>query len=463
LDVFKKKEWMWRNCLLAVLLASLYGCGSSDGNDNRAPDITLAATVSVGSGETVTLTASALDADGTVASYSWSQVSGTTVEFSKTTTASTTFVAPIATKVQSLVVRLTVTDNKGKSSHADVTVIVAAGVAAPSGFWMRAVGGNAIANWDTVTGASSYNVYMATESFASLSSLDDYATLENAYLYPNITSAPATPYQISGLASNTRYYFVVTANCSSLVCGTATESVASDEITRLVGQTFTYQQALQDTTLQSCINADGEWADCPVTNMMRQDAEEGRTATALAGNLIKSGSGIGAQDLTALNAKGLVVTDSTVAECVLDNLTRLTWELKTNTSIYRMDGNRFSWYSADNTTNGGDAGLYYGPECSGTACNTASYLAELNDTALCGETEWRLPTVSELRSISDLGGLCDGEDASCWFDTHAWYWTANSWAGDASQAWIVSLDGRPDVPYSKELPRQVMMVSGGSK
>ncbi|WP_224361506.1 carboxylesterase family protein [Hyalangium versicolor] len=69
----------------------------------------------------VTLTGSASDADGTIASYSWTKVSGGTASFSTPTAASTT----VSGLVQgTYVFRLTVTDNLGATASADVTVTV---------------------------------------------------------------------------------------------------------------------------------------------------------------------------------------------------------------------------------------------------------------------------------------------------------------------------------------------------
>ena len=448
--------------LPGVVAIALAGCGGAGTTSNEKPSVSISvsATSPLTAGATIRLTASALDVDGTISSYQWTQISGTSVELSSATIAAPTFVAPVGVSAQSLVFNVVVTDNDGATGSTSVSMSVAAGVAAPVNFWMRNVGTNAVTNWDAVDHASTYNLYMATESFASLSSLSSYATLTDGYLFPDITSAPATPYQLTGLETGTRYYFVVTAVCSAAVCGTRTESVASAEITRLIGQTFPFTQALQDTTLETCIGTDGEWTDCPADGLSGQDAQYGRTAGALAGTLSKTGSGVAAMDFTLLDEDGAIVTDSSAAHCLKDNHSGLIWELKNADDIVRTDGNRFSWYSAVATTNGGQAGLYYGSECSGDVCNTASYNNYLDGLALCGRTDWRLPTVAELRGVSDVGGLCDEDDA-CLYDTHAWYWSADSWAGDATQAWIVSLDGRPDTPYSKELPRQVMMVSDG--
>ncbi len=77
----------------------------------------------VNPGASVTLDGSgSSDPDGTIQSWAWSQVSGTTVTLSGADTARATFTAPTAAGV--LVFRLTVIDDAGVSASDDVTVTV---------------------------------------------------------------------------------------------------------------------------------------------------------------------------------------------------------------------------------------------------------------------------------------------------------------------------------------------------
>jgi hypothetical protein len=85
---------------------------------NAGPDQTVA------SGASVTLKGSGTDADGDALTYSWKQISGTTVTLSGATTATASFTAPTVSSNTTLTFRLTVSDGKGGTGTDDVNVVV---------------------------------------------------------------------------------------------------------------------------------------------------------------------------------------------------------------------------------------------------------------------------------------------------------------------------------------------------
>lgn len=95
---------------------------------NQTPVANAGPDQAVGSAALVTLDGSASsDADGTIASYLWSQISGPAVTLSSTTVAQPTFTAPSALTGSTLVFGLTVTDNQSATSTQDtVTITVTA-------------------------------------------------------------------------------------------------------------------------------------------------------------------------------------------------------------------------------------------------------------------------------------------------------------------------------------------------
>ena len=94
---------------------------------NAAPTVNAGIEQNVNEQTTVTLSGTGSDTDGTIDSYSWTQISGTAVTLNTANTATATFNAPIVTVqqgVQSLVFELTVTDNEGAAATLQVNVLV---------------------------------------------------------------------------------------------------------------------------------------------------------------------------------------------------------------------------------------------------------------------------------------------------------------------------------------------------
>ena len=97
---------------------------------NAPPVISLDTTATVASNTSFSTTATVSDSDGTIASYSWEQLSGTTTTLESTNTSQLAFTAPTVNTDTALTFRLTVTDDDGASTAANITVTVTAIVSA---------------------------------------------------------------------------------------------------------------------------------------------------------------------------------------------------------------------------------------------------------------------------------------------------------------------------------------------
>jgi len=123
---------LFRVVFLAAALTAA-GCTNKDteGPDDSAPDVNAppvanaGADLTVTEGDTVTLTGSGSDVDGSIAAYSWSQASGTPMVTLSTDGAEASFTAPTVEESTQLVFELQVTDDAGATSAADsLTVTV---------------------------------------------------------------------------------------------------------------------------------------------------------------------------------------------------------------------------------------------------------------------------------------------------------------------------------------------------
>jgi hypothetical protein len=213
---------------------------------------------------------------------------------------------------------------------------------------------------------------------------------------------------------------------------------------------------LNDTGQTLCDNGSNLLVACALANTgdaavnPRQDARFGRDAEAAAGTLTKVGSGAAGFDYTKVANNGSdLAAGATLGTapadwaCTRDNVTGLMWEVKTaaQTDLHYA-GHSYTWYSSDASTNGGDVGSTGINLCNGTLpggfCNTAALVAATNAAALCGYTDWRLPSLRELESLTHDGTTDPAIDPTYFPNTiPSSSWSASSYAPDASRAWLV--------------------------
>lgn len=224
-----------------------------------------------------------------------------------------------------------------------------------------------------------------------------------------------------------------------------------------------------DTGATLCYDSAGVGAACTQANSgdtsfaPRQDARYGRDPQASAG-LPKIGGGAAGFDFTKIANNGNVLpagaalgSGPTDWACTRDNVTGLTWEVKT-TSGLRAATTKYYWYSTDSTRNAGDVGY----SLNGLG-NTQDYAMSVNTAGLCGVSDWRLPSANELLSIVHFGAANPAVDVGYFpniqhgatqiVDDLGYYWTATPFPVDPRVVWGIAFSDGERYPVRKHTGR----------
>ena len=159
------------------------------------------------------------------------------------------------------------------------------------------------------------------------------------------------------------------------------------------------------------------------------------TATSNSAALTVTNAAAGRYSLVA-NASGGTYA---LTECVKDNTTGLVWEGKTaSPATSRLGTSTYTNYDDANSAQKWVIGITYVNPTQGeidAITNSIGYKDSVNTSALCGYTDWRLPTEGELQGILASSGSPRIDTA--WFpNTQAsWYWTSSP--GNSGNAWVV--------------------------
>jgi hypothetical protein len=203
-----------------------------------------------------------------------------------------------------------------------------------------------------------------------------------------------------------------------------------------------------------------------------QDAVHGRDALARDNKLTKIGNGSAGFDFTKLCMSGDYAGEGECPSnpfpgiernswaCIRDNVTGLTWEIKMDRGLRSRD-NTYTWYNQDATVNGGKPGLENGGKCEDSGCDTFAYIQAINDLGLCGATDWRLPTKSELLSIVDNSRIKPALDDGFFPNTlPLHYWTSSPYPKEEDSAWQVYFLYGEAFPMIKSESNHIRLVRG---
>lgn len=135
---------------------------------------------------------------------------------------------------------------------------------------------------------------------------------------------------------------------------------------------------------------------------------------------------INPQSFTKLDQNGNPLDDTALSwAMVRDNVTGLVWEVKTTDDTVHDRGNRYTWYDDNPETNGGNAGV------PGEGTDTEDFIQTLNAETFGGYSDWRLPTIHELASITDRGRHDPAINTTFFPHTQShWYWSSTTYEPD---------------------------------
>jgi len=291
---------------------------------------------------------------------------------------------------------LKVTDDKGATASDDVDVEVFSPMAPPENVQAESAPDVITLTWNPVAGAESYTIYYAEESFGDNPDEDDFPSRLG---FASVIGRTLTNFEFDTPARIADFYFLVTAKRAGDVSGFSDEVSATSKVGYVVGATG----RLNDTGLDTFANESVGGIQLPI-DAFPQDANYGRDQDS---SLEKIGAGRAGFDFIKVDSRGRSTSEAALTwDCVFDNQTGLLWEVKEaagTTSIQAADST-FTWYFSDDSISGFRPGTESGGICNlSSDCNTETYIFAINKLELCGRTDWRLPTVVELKSIVDHG------------------------------------------------------------
>lgn len=324
----------------------------------------------------------------------------------------------------------------------------------PSGIKFLLNESNARLSW-VGTPNSTYKIYVAEEKFEDAKN----PAIEFSTILTN------EPLAVVPLPKSYNHVFVRVAAVYESIELLSTEMLEIENNYQPIGK-------LNDTGITICLNDSLQISNCDSSSSTRQDGKIGRDAEAIAKLIGKKGNGTAGFDFTKIDVLGRSLnnqtaqwnnngseTDGTKWSCARDNVTGLIWEIKASEGI-RDKSQIFTWYSDKNSENGGMPGSKTFGSCTHDLCDTSAYIKYLNKIKLCGSSNWRLPSRTEVLGLIINQGTSPRLDPLIFPDSlsDTTYWSSNSYAPDVNNAWAITTNTGIAIWYPKVKPLNVRLV-----
>ena len=459
--------------------------------NNALPDIEMSSgfNLTVDEGADVSLKASVSDSDGYVVSYSWLQTDSTGntliantadnyIALTGADTTSASFTAPgilnDSITSNTYYFRLSVTDDDDDQGVSDlITVVVnntytSVEIAASAG--VAPDFDQLSLSWDAIEGLT-YNLYRSSESDCDL---NDYTNCDKNALYASVDLSSGSQID-SGLEFFTSYYYwleaqvdteIVFSNSTPLEANTTGPVLNDTGVTQggdypsgfdsLGTGTACNGGYLVDDNGDVIADPDNHSGNSTFVAFDDEDCELGRDAD---DTLNDDSDGNAGFSFTRLNLDGSLYEGSgdygtDPWACVLDNVTGLIWEVKTNDNTLRDKDLGFTWYDPDNTT-------FTGTE---SDQDTDDFITHVNSDAsinsgsgLCGRSNWRLPTVQEIYGLTDYAATSTPFIDTGYFpntQNNLAYWAADLDVNPALSDYVWAYDPFNDQVFTRSAAQQ---------
>ena len=273
--------------------------------------------------------------------------------------------------------------------------------------------------WTPYSDATNYNIYRSSDPDCDLDNYNTACSSSESELFVEIDSE----FVDIGLTNGITYYYWIEATLNGVT------QRATDPISAIPHQPIVATGTINDTGIDWGGDYDsGNNSDCSSNVSAPQDCHQGRDATH--NDDVDGQAGF---SFTKLDSNGEALAASANDwSCVLDNVTGLIWEVKTDDGSERDKDNAYRWggLTAIGRNSSDREGDYY--DDWNNLVNTT------NSEQLCGYSDWHVPSRHELRSIVDYSRISPSIDPDFFPNTRSSsYWSASPDADNSSNAWLI--------------------------